>query len=147
MTQAAYVISARDEQAVEWTDVVRSDDRDYVEQRLEELEAEGFEVIVALDGYQALAVARAETPDVMVLDVNMPAGSGFSVQDRIRAIDELSDTPVIFITGETPDRIRRDAIEHGVSSILHKPFDGRELTERVRAAAGIWISRRPCPTG
>ncbi|MHC4794059.1 MAG: response regulator [Planctomycetota bacterium] len=111
------------------------------------LEAEGFEVIVALDGYQALAVARAETPDVMVLDVNMPAGSGFSVQDRIRAIDELSDTPVIFITGETPDRIRRDAIEHGVSSILHKPFDGRELTERVRAAAGIWISRRPCPTG
>ena len=106
------------------------------------LDAEGFEVVTAQDGYQALAIARSENPDVVVLDVNMPAGSGFSVRERLRAIDGLRDTPVVFITGEPADKVRREAVEHGISSILHKPVDGRDLLEKVRAAAGVWTRRR-----
>ena len=107
------------------------------------LEAEGFEVVTAQDGYQALAMTLTAKPDLLVLDINMPAGSGFSVSDRLTKIAGMADTPVIFITGETPDTIRHDAIAHGVTSVLHKPFRGGELLEAVRSALGFWIARRP----
>lgn len=107
------------------------------------LETEGFEVLTAQDGYQALAMTRTARPDLLVLDINMPAGSGFSVRDRLAKIDGMADTPVIFITGETADAIRRDAIAHGVTSVLHKPFRSEELVEAARASLGFWVARRP----
>lgn len=107
------------------------------------LEAEGFEIHTARDGYQALALARTARPDLLILDINMPAGSGFSVHERLAKIDGLADTPVIFITGETADAIRHDAISHGVASVLHKPFRSDDLVEAARAALGFWVARRP----
>lgn len=107
------------------------------------LEAAGFEVLTAQDGYQALAMARSARPDLLVLDINMPAGSGFSVQERLETIDGIANTPIIFITGETADTIRQDAIAHGVASVIHKPFLSDELVEAARAALGFWVTRRP----
>jgi DNA-binding response OmpR family regulator len=107
------------------------------------LEAEGFEVLTAQDGYQALAMARTARPDLLVLDINMPAGSGFSVHERLAKIDGMADTPIIFITGETADTIRHEAIAHGVTSVIHKPFQRDELVEAARASLGFWVTRRP----
>jgi DNA-binding response OmpR family regulator len=102
------------------------------------LEASGFRVTTAQDAYQALSLARSERPDVLVLDINMPAGSGFSVQDRIAEIPEIAKTPVIFITGEVAEKVDRDAARRGAAAIMHKPFHISELIDEIRTALGYW---------
>ena len=84
------------------------------------LEAGGFTVTTAQDSYQALSLARSTKPDVMVLDINMPAGSGFSVQERIAEIPEIAQTPIIFITGEVGEKVDRDAMRRGAAAIVER---------------------------
>ncbi len=94
------------------------------------LEAEGFEVIEAENGYKALQKVRDEMPDLVVLDVAMPGMDGFEVLERIR---EMSDVPVIMLTvkDEEEDRIR--GLEMGADDYVTKPFSPRELASRIRA--------------
>ena len=108
------------------------------------LEAGGFTVTTAQDPYQALSLARSTKPDVMVLDINMPAGSGFSVQERIAEIPEIAQTPIIFITGEVGEKVDRDAMRRGAAAIVHKPFHVSELVDEIRTALGYWT---PTPLG
>lgn len=91
------------------------------------LESEGFTVISTQDAYQAVEQARRSKPDLLILDINMPAGTGFSVQQRLAKFTELADTPVIYVTGEDPDQVDSVAKDIGAFAILHKPFDGSDL--------------------
>ena len=102
------------------------------------LEEQGFNVIVAQDGYQAVDKARHHEPDVMVLDIRMPAGNGFSVQERIDKIEEIAGTPIIYVTGVDPDTVDRDAMKNGAYAVLHKPFPGSILVDTVLGALGYW---------
>ncbi|MFI4881557.1 MAG: response regulator [Phycisphaerales bacterium JB064] len=102
------------------------------------LEEHGFNVIVAQDGYQAVDKARHHEPDVMVLDIRMPAGNGFSVQERIDKIEEIAGTPIIYVTGVDPDTVDRDAMNNGAYAVLHKPFPGSILVDTVLGALGYW---------
>lgn len=94
----------------------------------------GYEVITALDGYNALARAVEKRPDLIVLDINMPAGDGFSVQDRIEKSTSSFDLPVIYITGETSDRVARLASHVDAAGLFHKPIDTRKLLEAIEQA-------------
>ncbi len=122
--------------------LVSDDDRSTLDAVRIRLQAEGFEVSVAFDGYQAVAMARAEHPDLVVLDVGMPAGDGFSVHERLRQIPELDEVPIIYMTGQDPDTIDRRAMAEGARAVLHKPFRGVDLVDECRAALGFW-TRRP----
>ncbi len=102
------------------------------------LKHEGYRVITSQDAYQALALARHELPELLLLDVNMPAGDGFSVQDRIESIKELKDVPVIYMTGESPGAIDQKAQDHGAFGIVHKPFETAELLNMIQDALGLW---------
>ncbi|MCR9075063.1 MAG: response regulator [bacterium] len=95
------------------------------------LENEGYRVFTTQDGYQALAIARREHPDLMILDINMPAGSGVSVQQRIQAIEEITVPPVIYITGNELTQATVDQAEHQSARIIKKPFDAGELLATV----------------
>ncbi|HNT54529.1 MAG TPA: response regulator transcription factor, partial [Anaerolineaceae bacterium] len=94
------------------------------------LEHDGFRVVEAYRGLQALDRVRTELPDVVVLDVMMPDMDGFEVLKLIR---ENSTVPVIMLTarGEEDDRIR--GLELGADDYVTKPFSPRELVSRVRA--------------
>lgn len=94
------------------------------------LEKEGFSVISAGDGEQALAAARAQSPDLIVLDLMMPKLSGYEVCRELR---RDSDIPILMLTarGEEVDRIV--GLELGADDYLGKPFHPRELTARVKA--------------
>ena len=94
------------------------------------LEKEGFNVITADDGEQALTVARAHNPDLIVLDLMMPKRSGYEVCRELR---RDSDVPILMLTarGEEVDRIV--GLELGADDYLGKPFHPRELTARVKA--------------
>ena len=84
------------------------------------------------DGYQALAIARRELPDLLILDINMPAGSGVSVFNRVQAIDELAHAPVIFITGHDKGELPSKHQHRAAVKLVRKPFDSGTLLATVR---------------
>ena len=95
------------------------------------LQNRGMTVIQAADGVEALALAKASTPNVLVLDVNMPGMSGFEVCKAIRDDPLLRRTPVLMLTaqGSTVDKVA--GFEVGADDYVQKPFEGAELAARV----------------
>lgn len=94
------------------------------------LEHDGFQVISAFRGQQAINAIREDMPDLVLLDVMMPDLDGFEV---LRIVRETSSVPVIMLTakGEEDDRVR--GLELGADDYVTKPFSPRELVSRVRA--------------
>jgi DNA-binding response OmpR family regulator len=94
------------------------------------LEHDGFQVVEAFNGKQAIDKLRETTPDLILLDVMMPDLDGFDVLETIR---EHSNVPVIMLTakGEEDDRVR--GLELGADDYVTKPFSPRELVSRVKA--------------
>lgn len=94
------------------------------------LEHDGFKVIEAFNGTQAINKVRASLPDLILLDIMMPDIDGFEV---LRTIREVSTVPIIMLTakGEEDDRVK--GLELGADDYITKPFSPRELVSRVRA--------------
>jgi DNA-binding response OmpR family regulator len=95
------------------------------------LERLGLQVVTATDGYSSLALAMRVKPRLLILDVNMPAGDGFTVQERLRQTD-LLNVPVIYLTGDESARLDTIAQNLGAVSIHHKPFQLSDLIEDIR---------------
>ncbi|MDK2833050.1 MAG: two-component system, OmpR family, alkaline phosphatase synthesis response regulator PhoP [Methanolobus sp.] len=96
------------------------------------LEAEGYNVIEALDGYEGIRKAKSETPDVILLDIMMPGMDGFEVCRRLKADPVSSHIPVIMLTakGEVDDKV--EGLELGADDYVTKPFNLKELKARIR---------------
>ena len=101
------------------------------------LESAGFEVMVALDGREALEVARGRRPDLLVLDVMLPRVDGLEVCRTLRA---ESDVPVILLTARTTEEDKLVGLDLGADDYVTKPFSPRELVARVKA-----VLRRAAP--
>jgi adenylate cyclase len=97
------------------------------------LTVEGYRVIPAYDGEEALRKIRQNPPDVILLDVNMPRVDGWEVCERLKADAATADIPVLMLTAwaEPDQRVR--GLQLGAEDYLAKPFDHRELIARVRA--------------
>ncbi len=91
---------------------------------------DGFRVVVAGDGATALAQARHDPPDLVVLDLNLPGMDGLEV---CRALRRTSDVPVIMLTARAEEADRLIGLELGADDYIVKPFSPRELVARVRA--------------
>jgi DNA-binding response OmpR family regulator len=94
------------------------------------LEKEGFQVVTALNGQQALDQIRRQRPALLVLDLMLPVVDGWEVCRRVRA---GSDLPIIMLTARDDDVDRIVGLELGADDYLTKPFNPRELVARVRA--------------
>jgi DNA-binding response OmpR family regulator len=94
------------------------------------LEDEGFVVLTAVDGKQALTRLREQLPDVVVLDVNMPGMDGF---ETLREIRKVSRVPVVMLTVKGDESDKVTGLQLGADDYVTKPFSQRELTERIRA--------------
>ena len=102
----------------------------------------GSKVLTAPSGAQGLELARAEDPDVILLDVVMPAMDGFEVCRRLKADERVRHIPVIFLTGLDASRESRiRALDAGGEAFLSKAFDEVELTAQIRAMARIKAAR------
>jgi len=97
------------------------------------LEREGYRVLEAMDGEEALLVAAEEKPDLVLLDWMLPQLSGIEVCRRLRSRQETRNVPIIMLTarGEETDRIR--GLDTGADDYLTKPFSMMELLARLRA--------------
>jgi len=100
------------------------------------LRGAGMEVVTALDAMQAFMAAIRTPPDVMLLDIQMPGGTGVGVLRRLRASAKTSGLPVIAITGTASDEVKAETKELGAVDCLEKPLDLRLLVEMVRGAGG-----------
>jgi DNA-binding response OmpR family regulator len=97
------------------------------------LEEDNYRIVVATDGEEGIRVARAERPDLVLLDVMMPRMSGFDALRALRADDDTRDIPIIMVTtrGEMPHVM--EGYESGCNEYITKPVDRSELLMKVRS--------------
>ncbi len=107
--------------------LVVDDERHIVRLVQVNLERAGYEVLTAYDGVEALEVARAELPDMVILDVMMPRMDGFETLKELRADARTKEIPVIMLTAKAQDADIFKGWSSGVDSYLTKPFNPREL--------------------
>ncbi len=94
------------------------------------LTQEGFDVVTAADGQEALYIARHEKPNLIILDLMMPEMGGY---EFMRAYNREADTPVVILTAKIEENDKVVGLELGADDYVTKPFSPRELTARVRA--------------
>jgi DNA-binding response OmpR family regulator len=112
--------------------LVADDDDDILLLVTTRLRRDGYEVVSARNGVEALALAREHRPAVAVLDVGMPGLDGIEVLSAIRAAEELRDTKVLLLTAKAQESDVRRGYESGADVYLKKPFSPAELAEKVR---------------
>jgi diguanylate cyclase (GGDEF)-like protein len=100
----------------------------------EVLKSAGYTVVIAHDGFKAIAACKVRMPDLIVLDINMPLMSGTEVMNRLRADDRTRDVPLIFLGSrdQASQSINLADDELSDYDIVLKPFDPRELLSRVK---------------
>lgn len=96
------------------------------------LERSGYEVVTAVDGREALAKVRSETPDLVILDLMMPHEDGFGILQAIRRDPATRDLPVILLSARSSDADTLRGWQEGADSYLTKPFNPEELLSFVR---------------
>jgi cyclic di-GMP phosphodiesterase len=101
------------------------------------LTSDGHEVVSAADGIGALEAVRHHRPDVILLDVNMPAMNGLEVCRRLKADPATRLTPVVMVTGQSDLTDRLRGIEAGADEFLSKPVHPQELRVRVRSLSRV----------
>lgn len=100
------------------------------------LSRRGYEVLTAGDGDEAVRLARAETPDLIFLDVMMPNMTGFEACELMRQEDALSATPIFLLTARGQERDVQYGEQVGATRYLTKPFSPRQLAALVDETLG-----------
>ncbi|MCL5269196.1 MAG: response regulator [bacterium] len=98
------------------------------------LESEGYQVVTASNGPDALALAVEMTPDLILLDVMMPGMSGFEVLRNLKAGDATGTIPVIMLTGVSERSMIQEALSSGTDYYIVKPFEFHDLLGKVNDA-------------
>jgi DNA-binding response OmpR family regulator len=101
------------------------------------LKTAGFEIVAARDGLTAISTARKEQPDLIVLDLGLPAGDGFVVLQRLGMLINTGTIPVIVLSARTPIGNRDAALKAGAIAYIHKPVDIPVLLKAINEALGI----------
>lgn len=124
--------------------LVADDHSDIVDTISFRLEDEGYEVLTAFDGAEALAVTRREQPDIVVLDVMMPKENGYQVSRFIRDDEKEGKLPrrtnILLLTARTiPEKEREEFLQtwSGADAFMYKPFDMEELVDRIGEMRGV----------
>jgi DNA-binding response OmpR family regulator len=112
--------------------LVADDDDDILLLVTTRLRRDGFEVVQASSGDEALRLAHEKRPRVAVLDIGMPGLDGLEVLEQIRADDELREMRVLLLTAKAQESDVRRGFETGADAYVKKPFSPAELSTRVR---------------
>ena len=109
------------------------------------LKSKGYEVRTAMDGSTAVSCVRREKPDLIILDINFPpdvahgggiSWDGFLILDWLRRIDEVRNTPIIFITSGESAKFREKAMSAGAVAFFQKPIDQEEMLNVIHHTVG-----------
>jgi CheY-like chemotaxis protein len=96
------------------------------------LESQGFDVLAATDGEQAVQMTRDEVPDLVLMDIQLPKLSGFEATRRIRQRYALANIPIVAVTGFAMEQDSATAYAVGCNAYVTKPYDMDELLGTIR---------------
>jgi DNA-binding response OmpR family regulator len=116
--------------------LIVDDERDIVKALMIRLQVNDYEVVAAFDGAQGIFMANKEMPDLIIIDIRMPAGDGFSVVEKLKQSDRTQRIPVIFLTGSPERNAEERAMGLGARFYIKKPYDSEELLDAVKRAMG-----------
>jgi CheY-like chemotaxis protein len=117
--------------------LIADDDRVHVRLLSNYLMQRGFEPTAVYDGMQTMMFARKTKPDVILLDISMPAGNGFEVLKNLKASSLTSQIPVIVVSGSIELAAEKKVLEGGAVAFVRKPTDMDKLYEIICRALGI----------
>ena len=140
MTQTKDVIAQRSDQTTEKKILIIDDDQHLLLGLTARLKTNGYAVVWASDAVGAISVARKEAPDLVILDLGLPAGDGFLVLDRMRILSDLVSIPVIVLSARDPADNKRRALEAGAAAYFQKPPDNHEFLMAIRRALGETVA-------
>jgi CheY-like chemotaxis protein len=95
------------------------------------LAMKGYRVVEASDGQETMDVARAELPDIILMDLQLPRLNGFAVARSVRQDERLSNTPIVIVTGHDPAKHLNLALAAGCNAYVQKPIDFDSLGELI----------------
>jgi DNA-binding response OmpR family regulator len=116
--------------------LVVEDDRDQRQAIGIRLRANGYDVAFAADGMQAVAGVRKERPDLVLLDIGLPGGDGFSVMQRIKSMSPSAGLPIIVMSARDAASNRELVLAAGAEAFLPKPTENQVLIASIRRALG-----------
>ena len=113
--------------------LIVEDDQSIAKALASRLKNAGYEVNIAPDALTGLEVALKTLPDLVILDISLPAGNGFTVAERIQSLIPTA-TPLIFLTASNQPGLRDKAKELGAEAFFHKPYDADDLLGAIQLA-------------
>ena len=116
--------------------LIVDDNQDLVMVLREFLEHHGFEIMEAYEGIRGIEIAHKKTPDLILLDLQMPAGTGQSVLQALRSRKETQEIPVIVLTGRQEPNLEKEMLAAGAQGFLLKPYSHEILLDKIRACLG-----------
>ena len=105
------------------------------------LKANNYDVCYAADAISSMSEAKKQEPDLIILDLGLPAGDGFVVMDRLKTVPSLSLVPVIIVSARDARANQERALKAGAKAYLQKPVSNAELLAVVRRALGERVQR------
>ncbi len=100
------------------------------------LRANGYNVLIAYDAIQGFRLAVTEVPDLILLDIRMPAGGGAGVFENLQNNLKTALIPVIFMTAHPNADIEKACLDSGAADFIPKPFDPEEVLQKIKKALG-----------
>jgi DNA-binding response OmpR family regulator len=126
--------------------LIVDDDPDLRQSLKLRLRANHYDTVHAVDGLSGLTLAYKELPNLIILDLGLPAGDGFAVLDYLRRDDRLFSIPVIVLTARDPQSSEQRSLAAGAAAFFQKPADNTELLEMIRATLTRPVLQRPSPS-
>jgi two-component system cell cycle response regulator DivK len=121
--------------------LVVDDNNDSRELVVKVLKNQGYEMIEAIDGEDALEKAVSEKPDLILMDISIPKINGYEVTKRLKSLEEVKEIPVVALTAHAMRGDRAKALEAGCEGYISKPINVRELPGQVKSyMRGKWES-------
>ncbi len=112
--------------------LVADDEEELVKALRDRLHFEGFDTVTAFEGVRTIEMAHKHHPDLILLDLRMPAGTGQSVLKSLKSRPETENIPIIIITALEGNNLEQDLLKSGANDFIRKPYDWNVLLDKIR---------------
>jgi DNA-binding response OmpR family regulator len=112
--------------------LIVDDEPDVIKMLGVRLKASGYEIISAQDGVQAVSIAHKEKPDMIILDIKMPAQDGYTVYENLKMAASTNLIPIIFLTALPPQEVEKKVKELGADGYISKPFEAEDILKKIK---------------
>jgi DNA-binding response OmpR family regulator len=101
------------------------------------LEVKGYDIVLAHDALQGTSSVHNEKPDLIILDINLPAGGGLSVLKNIKISVKTKTIPIVVLSGTEDEELKHKVLHAGITDFIKKPYDLEDLCRRIKSALRI----------